>query len=110
MPEYSFRCKSKKCQHEFDDLCSFADEKFEEVKCPKCGKNKPKKVFTINRVSFVGSSDKMNNFEYAAKKNFEAAQVESSTARAEAAKRGMGNPYPDLPDFTDNGRKMNFVE
>lgn len=110
MPEYSFRCTKKKCQHEFDEICTFNDVDFVDVKCPKCGKNKPKKVFTINRVSFVGSTDKMNNFQYAAEKNFEAAQIESSTARAEAKKRGMTSPYADLPDFTDNGRRMNFVD
>src|SRR6185437_11579900 len=100
MPEYSFRCTKKKCQHEFNALCSFDDfdEGFSGIKCPACGKKKPEHIFALNRVHFVGSTDKMNNFEYAAEKNFEKAQIESSTAREEAAKKGITSPYANLPD------------
>lgn len=52
----------------------------------------------------------MNNFQYAAEKNFESAQIQSSDARAEAKKKGITSPYADLPDFTDNGRRMNFID
>jgi putative FmdB family regulatory protein len=112
MPEYEFCCVSKKCGNEFKALCSFQDydEGFKNVKCPKCGKKKPKKVFSLNSVHFVGNPDKMNNFEYAAHKNFDKAQQESAGARDEARKKGVVSPYADLPDFTNNGNRMNFVD
>lgn len=111
MPEYSFRCSKKKCSYEFEEICSFSDfdNNFVDVKCPECGKKKPNKIFVVNRVHSVGGSDKMNNFEYAAEKNMERAQIESHTAREEAAKKGI-NSYNNLPDFTDNGRRMNFID
>jgi len=110
MPEYNLCCKKKTCKHEFTALCSFKDfdNGFSDVGCPKCGKKKPKHILSLS-VHFVGNPDKMNNFEYAAEKNFERAQQESSLARNEARKKGI-NPYANLPDFTDNGRRMNFVD
>lgn len=112
MPKYSFCCSKKKCNHNFDEICSFRDfdNNFVGLKCPKCGKKKPDRVFTINSVGVVGNLAKMNNFQYAGEKNFEKAQQESSSAREEAKKKGIVSPYADLPDFTDNGRRMNFVE
>lgn len=112
MPEYSFVCKSKKCQNKFDAFCTFDDfeDKFVDVECPKCGKKKPKYIFTINSITFGNNPDKMNNFQYAAEKNFEGAQIESSNAKREAARKGITSPYADLPDFTDNGNRMNFVD
>ncbi len=111
MPQYSFRCTKKKCQHEFDDVCSFKDfdEGFPNVKCPKCGKKKPEKLLNTS-VSFLNNPDKMNNFTYAAQKNFDKATQESTNARDEARKKGITSPYADLPDFTDNGRRMNFID
>ena len=112
MPEYSFRCTKKKCGHEFNSICSFRDydEGFVNVECPECGKKKPKRILVFSAVHFVGSPDKMNNFSYAAEKNFERAQQESANAREEAAKKGITSPYADLPDFTDNGNRMNFTD
>jgi hypothetical protein len=91
-------------------LFSDYDNKFVDVKCPKCGKKKPTHVFVLSPVHFVNNPDKMNNFEYAAEKNFEKAQIESSTAREEARKKGIVSPYADVPDFTENGRRMNFID
>jgi predicted nucleic acid-binding Zn ribbon protein len=111
MPEYNLKCSSKKCGHEFTAICSFKDYDagFPGVECPECGKKKVK-TFGLNNVFFIGSSDKMNNFEYAAKTNFNKAQVESITAKEEAIKKGVKSPYADLPDLTDNGNRMNFID
>lgn len=111
MPEYNLKCGVKKCGHEYSTICSFKefDAKFANTPCPKCGKKKSKQT-GMHNVHFVGSSDKMNNFEYAAKTNFEKATVESMTAKEEAAKKGIRSPYADLPDYTDNGNKMNFID
>lgn len=112
MPTYNLICTRKKCKHEFDTICSFKEYevKFANTKCPACGKKKPKVSDKLFAPAFIGSSDKMNGFTYAAQKNFEKATVESMTAKEEAAKRGIRSPYADLPDITDNGNKMNFIE
>jgi len=111
MPQYSFRCSKKTCKHEFEELCSFSDFDlgFPNIKCPKCGKKKPEKILNTI-VHFGNNPDKMNNFEVAARRNMEKAQKESQAAREEGARRGIENPYTELPDITDNGRKMNFIE
>jgi putative FmdB family regulatory protein len=111
MPNYEFRCSKKKCAHLFEEICSFKDFEagFPKIKCPKCKGKKVVKLmnFTVNALN---STDKMNNFEYAAEKNFEKAQIESFIAKEEAKKKGITSPYADLPDYTDNGRRMNFVD
>lgn len=111
MPIYSFTCSKKTCQKNFDEICSFSDfdAGFPSVKCPDCGKKKPKPVMN-RQVCFANSTDKMNDFTYAAKKNFANAMVESSNAREEAKKKGLRSPYAEVPDFTDNGNRMNFVD
>lgn len=110
MPTYEFVCTKKTCKHEFSELCSFSDYEngFTSIACPECGKKKPKKLLSAN-VLFADSPDKMNNFEWFGQKNMEAAQVQSHNAREEAKKRGIA-PYRELPDGTDNGRRMNFVD
>lgn len=110
MPAYSFQCSKKTCKTVFEEICTFSDfdQGFPNVKCPKCGKKKPKRAITAP--AFGNNPDKMNNFEYAAQKNFNNAQIQSHTAREEASKKGIVSPYADLPDFTDNGRRMNFVD
>lgn len=112
MPQYTLICTKKTCKHEFDEICSFSDydDKFSKVKCPECGKKKPKLSEKLNRIHFIGSTDKMNNFTYAAQTNFNNAIEESTAAKEEARKRGITSPYADLPDFTDNGNRMNFVD
>lgn len=113
MPNYNLKCSSKKCGENFDAICSFKeyDVKFINTKCPKCSKNKPTVNTDLKHAPwFLNSPDKMNNFEYAAKKNFSKAEDESRNAKEEAVKRGIKSPYSDLPDITDNGKKMNFIE
>jgi putative FmdB family regulatory protein len=111
MPNYEFKCKKKKCSKVFSEICTLKEFEagFPDVLCPDCGGTKVEKLMNT-RVGILNSTDKMNNFEYAAEKNFEKAQVESMTAKEEAAKRGITSPYAELPDFTDNGNRMNFVE
>lgn len=112
MPTYNLQCSSKKCKHTFSSICSFKeyDAKFANTECPKCGKKKPIRSSAIEAPAFIYSSDKMNGFTYAAQKNFEKATIESMTAKEEAAKKGITSPYADLPDFTDNGNRMNFTD
>ena len=109
MPIYDFVCTKKKCKKEFQKICSFKED-LNTVKCPACN-GKVKKVFDIEtlRIHISGTTSKMDNFEYAAKKNMNKAQNESSRAREEAAKQGI-NTYNNLPDFTDNGNRMNFID
>jgi putative FmdB family regulatory protein len=110
MPTYEFKCKKKTCGTVFSELCSFTefDAGFPDVRCPEC--NGKKVEIGLGCASALNSTDKMNNFEYAAEKNMERAQGESAAARDEARKKGLRSPYADLPDFTDNGRRMNFTE
>lgn len=111
MPEYNLKCQVKKCGHEFATICSFKeyDAGFVNVECPECGKKKVKQ-YGLNSVHFLNNPDKMNNFEYAAKKNFEKATVGSTTARKEAAKKGVRSLYPDQPHLTDGGNRMKFID
>lgn len=110
MPYYLFRCTKKKCQHEFEEMFTFSefDQGCPKAKCPKCGKKKPDRLIAM--AHFGNNPDKMNNFEFAAQKNFDRATQESSNARDEAKKKGIKSPYADLPDFTENGKRMNFIE
>ncbi|WP_084170881.1 FmdB family zinc ribbon protein [Desulfofalx alkaliphila] len=46
MPIYEFRCQS--CQHKFERLCQLG-ETGENLTCPKCQANKPKRVMSSFR-------------------------------------------------------------
>lgn len=107
MPNYEFRCKE--CSHVFEHLCTWKeyDDGFPGLNCPEC---QGSIGHTLTVPGIIGTSSKMDNFEYAAEKNMDKARVESSTAREQAKKLGIESPYGDVPDFTDNGRRMNFID
>jgi putative FmdB family regulatory protein len=93
MPSFVFQCS--KCQHVFEELCGVEDRK--KVKCVKCRSKKIQQVFTPPTI--IGTSSKMDNFDYAAQKNFDRAQGESRTAREEAAAREL-DPYRHIDDIS----------
>jgi len=55
MPMYDFRCKN--CDEVFEELVFTSDTPDEEIKCPKCGKNKSERLLSAPIISTGGSSD-----------------------------------------------------
>jgi putative FmdB family regulatory protein len=76
MPTYEYQCDA--CEHNFDEFQSMFDEPLK--KCPKCGKNKLRRVFGAGAaVLFKGSGFyqtdyRSESYKSAAKKEQEAAK------------------------------------
>lgn len=98
MPLYTFLCK--KCNNEYDELCSYDSKgKYKGVKCPACKSSKKEKQVTTFGVSFVNpiGTSKMDNFEYQAGWRLDRAKDER---RAAEAKSHVGSsPYNNIDDI-----------
>lgn len=81
MPTYEYHCDA--CDHNFDEFQSMKDEPLK--KCPKCGKNKLRRLFgTGAAVIFKGSGFyetdyRSESYKSAAKKDQEAATGTNGT-------------------------------
>ena len=106
MPNHNFKCRNKKCNEIFEDICSFADLEagFPNVICPNCKSKRVEKLLSAGNV--LWTSSKMQNFEIRAGVNMEKAKNER--AAAESAQK-MKHPYRNIDD-TRRGNRMNFVE
>lgn len=100
MPTYEYHCDA--CEHNFDEFQSMKDEPLK--KCPKCGKNKLRRLFgTGAAVLFKGSGFyetdyRSESYKSAAKKDQEAATGgtngtagKSDTASNGTAGKGKGS-------------------
>ncbi len=83
MPTYEYVCDA--CGHNFDELQSFSDEPLK--KCPKCGKNKLRRLFgTGAAVLFKGSG--FYETDYRSESYKEAQKKESEATKPAAADAG----------------------
>lgn len=92
MPIFEFQCN--KCDHIFEELCSFEDSK--KARCSNCKSKKITRLFS--GVIGLGLN---SSFDFQAKKNYARAQQESAAARAIA-----GQPYRPIDDTK---RGMNYI-
>lgn len=110
MPNYCFECK--KCEKQFDEICSFADfdAGFPGVRCPDCNSKKlNKNVMTSPPAATFAdprSSSKWDNWYY--RQGFTAERAKLERAAAEQVNKGS-LPYKHIDD-TDGGRRMNFID
>jgi putative FmdB family regulatory protein len=83
MPTYEYVCDA--CGHAFDELQSFSDEPLK--KCPKCGKNKLRRLFgTGAAVLFKGSG--FYETDYRSDSYKDAQKKESDSSKPAAADAG----------------------
>ena len=54
MPMYDYRCKN--CDEVFEELVLSSTVPDEDVKCPKCGKNKSERLLSAPMIATGGSS------------------------------------------------------
>lgn len=111
MAIYTFKCK--KCEHVFDEICSFSDfdNGFPDVRCEKCNSKSLKKNVISDRPAELvfadpRSSSKWDKWSYRQGKTAEEAKMQR--AAAERANRGP-LPYKNIDD-TNRGRRMNFID
>ena len=59
MPLYEYECSA--CHHRFEQIQSFSDPIVR--KCPKCGKNKVKKLLSSPAIQFKGAGFYINDYQ-----------------------------------------------
>lgn len=59
MPMYDYRCKN--CAEVFEELVFSSIAPDEDVKCPKCGKNKSERLLSAPMIATGGSSSRGSN-------------------------------------------------
>jgi len=108
MPTYEYQCDA--CEHNFDEFQSMSEEPLK--KCPKCGKDKLRRVFgTGAAILFKGSGFyqtdyRSESYTKAAKADQEAAGKSSGTNGASGASGTSGASEPQAGgDGTKGGAK-----
>lgn len=95
MPTYVFHCD--KCDYIFEEMHGMSED-LSKVKCEKC-KKKTRQLMTCPHI-LGPTSSKLDNFSYRAGYNYDKATKESSTAREEAARRGINPGYKSIDDIS----------
>lgn len=96
MPIYKFQCL--KCQHVYEDICSFDEGKYPGVSCPECKSKKKKRNFDGCNVVIKGTSSTSPDVAFGYK--MEKAQDERRRA-LDASHMGDGG-YNSIDDLNND--------
>jgi len=97
MPTYEYECEA--CGHRFDELQSFHDPVLK--KCPKCGKNKLRRLFgTGAAILFKGSG--FYQTDYRSESYKQAAKADAEAGKA--ATNGTTGTSGDAAKKSDGGK------
>src|SRR5215467_5043042 len=87
MPTYEYHCDA--CEHNFDEFQSMKDAPLK--KCPKCGKNKLRRVFGAGAaIIFKGSGFYQTDYRSESYKQAAKAEKESTSPADTSSKNGTG--------------------
>jgi putative FmdB family regulatory protein len=104
MPTYEYVCDA--CGHSFDELQGFSEEPLK--KCPKCGKNKLRRLFgTGAAVLFKGSGFyetdyRSDSYKEAQKKESEATKPATSDSSKASSTEGTKSSTADSASSTSS--------
>ena len=93
MPTYDYVCDA--CEHAFEEMQSFSDKPLK--KCPKCGKNKLRRVFgggaaiLFKGSGFYQTDYRSESYQKAAKADQEASKSSSSSSSSTEGASGASS-------------------